>query len=168
MNNEFITERLLLTELAAEQADFILELLNTEGWLNFIGDKNVHTSEDAAAYIEKINTSGYAKYWTVYHKDSNEPIGIVTLIKRDYLDYHDIGFAFLPRHSGKGYAFEAVKAVLSTLLTQPEYKMLTAVIIPTNQRSIGLLKKLCFWFSREVTRDHELLHIYEIGNRRIT
>jgi RimJ/RimL family protein N-acetyltransferase len=168
MINEFISERLLLTDLAAEHADFILELLNTEGWLNFIGDRNVHTVEDALAYIEKINKSGYAKYWTVYGKDNEEPMGIVTLIKREYLDDHDIGFAFLPRHNGNGYAFEAVKLVLATLLIRPAYSTLAAVTLPTNQRSIKLLKKLGFQFSRDITRDNELLHIYQIEHSQIT
>lgn len=42
-------------------------------------------------------------------------IGLVTLIKRDYLDFNDIGFAFLPTYFSNGYAYEATKTVLENL-----------------------------------------------------
>ena len=34
------------------------------------------------------------------------------MIKRSYLAFHDIGFAFLPQHNGKGYAREASRTML--------------------------------------------------------
>jgi RimJ/RimL family protein N-acetyltransferase len=40
------------------------------------------------------------------------PIGICGLVKRNYLDDIDLGYALLPRYWGQGYAYEAAKAVL--------------------------------------------------------
>ena len=41
------TERLELRELALEDDEFILRLLNEHGFLRFIGDKGVRTLADA-------------------------------------------------------------------------------------------------------------------------
>ncbi|MEP7191174.1 MAG: GNAT family N-acetyltransferase, partial [Roseiflexaceae bacterium] len=49
--NVLETERLILRRLSAEDAAFMLELLNDPGWLRFIGDRGVHTLEDARDYI---------------------------------------------------------------------------------------------------------------------
>jgi RimJ/RimL family protein N-acetyltransferase len=41
------TERLLLRPFNTDDAPFILELVNSPGWLQFIGDRNIHSIEDA-------------------------------------------------------------------------------------------------------------------------
>ena len=46
MKITYSTERLSLERLSDNDADFILELVNTAGWLKFIGDRNVKTKED--------------------------------------------------------------------------------------------------------------------------
>src|SRR5580692_7039107 len=96
------TDRLLIKELSTEDAAFIFELLNTEGWIRFIGNRNINSLEDAAAYIQKVLGNENLLYHTVTLKGSDEKLGIVTFIKRDYLDHHDIGFAFLARYGNKG------------------------------------------------------------------
>ena len=110
------TKRLLLDPLSINDKDFILELVNTDGWKSFIGNRNINSQSVAAAYIQKIIENPDTNYWTVKIKETKIPIGIITFIKRDYLEHHDIGFAFLPEYFNKGYAFEAANAVLKYLL----------------------------------------------------
>ena len=98
MFTKISTERLSLDLLAPADAEFMQELLNTKGWLQFIGDRNIHSKEDAIKYINKINTTPNFYYWTVRLTDTHEPIGIISFIKRDYLEHFDIGFAFLPQY----------------------------------------------------------------------
>ncbi len=50
------TERLLINPLSTYDDYFILELLNTEGWIKFIGNRNIHSQADASAYIQKNST----------------------------------------------------------------------------------------------------------------
>jgi hypothetical protein len=45
------TERLLIRQFTAEDASFILELLNDPAFIQNIGDRNVRTLEEAQAYI---------------------------------------------------------------------------------------------------------------------
>ncbi|MGB5850101.1 MAG: hypothetical protein WBH40_16555, partial [Ignavibacteriaceae bacterium] len=53
------TERLVLQELSIDDAEFILTLLNTPAWLEYIGDKNVRTIEDAVNYLENGPIKSY-------------------------------------------------------------------------------------------------------------
>ncbi len=96
MKQNFKTKRLLLDIVSTTDWNFISELVNTEGWIEFIGDKNIHSKEDSIAYINKILDNPNFTYWVIRLRDTNIPIGVVSFIKRDYLKYYDIGFALLP------------------------------------------------------------------------
>ena len=161
--NYFTTERLRIGPLVYKNAPFILELVNTPGWLKFIGDRNVKNGADARAYIQKIKNLINVKYWTVYLKDEHTPIGIVTFIKRDYLDKPDIGFAFLPRFTKTGFAFEATAAVLNLLRTGQGLKSILATTLPDNIDSIDLLGKLGFQLEKQITVDGLGLLVYRFG-----
>ena len=163
MISNYKTERLVLRELTAADNQFIFELLNTAGWIKFIGNRNIKTIEDADNYIQKIITKPNISYWVVTLTDNQTAIGLVTFIKRDYLDHPDIGFAFLPAYNKQGYAFEATKEVLTSLLNQSDYSTILATTIPENNLSIQLLKKLGFSFSKEITYEGELLQVFSIN-----
>ena len=115
--NVIQTDRLLLAPLTIEDAPFIFELLNTPEWLQYIGDRGIKSQEDAANYILTGPVRSYSQngfgLLLVKLKDSNTPIGICGLINRPALDDVDIGFAFLSRYTGQGYAFEAANATLA-------------------------------------------------------
>lgn len=93
-------------------------------------------------------------------KDTHEPIGIISFIKRSYLDYFDIGFAFLSRYNGKGYAYEAAKEILSIVSSKPEHSIVMATTMPANVSSVKLLTKLGFYFDKEIEVGLEKLHLY--------
>jgi RimJ/RimL family protein N-acetyltransferase len=157
---EYITERLHLRALALDDHDFIVELLNSPGWIRFIGNRNVNTPEDAKAYIQKVTGSANIRYWVVSLKENKAPIGVITLIKRDYLEHHDIGFAFLPQYEKRGYALEAAKVVLDSALVLPQHQTLLATTLKENVSSIKLLTKLGFTFDKEIENKGERLEVY--------
>ena len=158
MQHSFITPRLQLKLISAEDREFIRALVNSEGWLQFIGDRNVRSLEDADAYIEKIKNTPDLFYWVVRLKDDNTPVGIISFLKRSYLEHFDIGFAFLPQFSGRGYAYEATREVLDVVKNQ--YPTIQATTIPENTKSIELLTRLGFCYEKEVEVEGEKLHIY--------
>jgi RimJ/RimL family protein N-acetyltransferase len=162
MKNTIETERLLLRALAKEDADFILELVNTPEWITFIGDRNVRTGDDALKYIQAIVDNPNYRYWAVRLKDSTLQVGIITVIKREYLEHHDIGFAFLPKYSKNGYAFEAAKAVLEMERQSGLHTHILATTLPTNQASIKLLLKLGLTFEKEIQVENTMLHVYSV------
>jgi ribosomal-protein-alanine N-acetyltransferase len=160
MQNKIFTERLNLNLLSLEDDEFIISILNSAGWIEFIGDRNVHSKDDAIAYINKIRHTQNLFYWVVNIKESNTPIGIISFLKRNYLEHFDIGFAFLPQFNGNGYAYEAAKEVLSVVSKNPAYHPVLATTLPKNISSIKLLTKLGLCFEKKIEVENEVLHIY--------
>jgi RimJ/RimL family protein N-acetyltransferase len=144
--NVLETERLILRWLSAEDAAFILELVNAPGWLRFIGDRGVRTLEDARGYILNGPVAMYRRVgfglYMVELKQSATPIGICGLIKRVGLEDIDIGFAFLPAFCGQGYAYESASAMMKYAQGTFGLSRVVAITAPDNQRSITLLTKL--------------------------
>ena len=148
------TDRLILRRLTVEDSEFILELLNDPSWLRFIGDKGVRTLDDARGYILKSLVAmyerlGFGLYLTEL-KGEGIPIGICGLIKRDSLEDVDIGFAFLPKFWGKGYAYESASAVMAYGKGSFGLNRIVAITTPDNYDSAKLLEKLGFNFERMV------------------
>jgi len=154
MNYLIETDRLQLRELTPSDTDFIIELVNTPGWIKYIGDRNIKTTEQALNYLETGPIKSYKEngfgLWLVALKESQQPIGMCGLLRRDYLHHPDIGFAFLPEFIGKGYAFEAATATIHLGLTQFNLEKICAITMPINDSSIKLLKKLGLTFSHRV------------------
>jgi [ribosomal protein S5]-alanine N-acetyltransferase len=140
------TGRLRVRHLTPDDAPFIFELVNDPAWLRFIGDRNVHSLEDARGYVKGATDSyrrlGFGLY-LVELRASGEPLGICGLLKRDYLEDPDIGFAFLPRHTGQGYAQEAAAAVIDHGRALGMRRIL-AIANQDNHASTRLLLKVGF------------------------
>jgi len=140
------TERLELREYTLDDAPFIYTLMNSEGWLKNIGDRNIKTIEDAENYMQKHYLSSYEKHgfgpYLVSLKEEGTPLGSAGLYKRDNLEHPDVGFAFLPEFANKGYAYESSKAVMQFASETLELETIVGITIETNLSSIKLLKKL--------------------------
>jgi len=148
------TNRLILRRLSTEDADFIFELVNEPSWLRFIGDKGVRSIPDARDYILKGPVESYERFgfglYLVELKENGTPIGICGLIKRESLKDVDIGFAFLPKFWGNGYAYESASAVMAYGKSALGLNRIVAVTTPDNHSSIKVLEKLGFRFEQMV------------------
>lgn len=148
------TERLVLRQFSAEDAAFILELVNEPSFIQNIGDRRVRTLEDAQAYILNGPIASYAKngfgLYLVALKETNEAIGMCGLIKRQTLEDVDIGYAFLPKFWSKGYAVESAQAVKAYAKDVIGLKRIVAITDPANAGSIRVLEKLGLRFEKMV------------------
>ncbi len=148
------TNRLIIRRLSIEDADFILELLNEPSWLRFIGDKGVRTIADARDYILKGPIESYERFgfglFMVELKEQGTPIGMCGLIKRDSLKDVDIGFAFLLKFWGAGYAHESASAVMEYGKSAFGLNRIVAITKPDNHSSIKVLEKLGFRFEQMI------------------
>ncbi|TPN89108.1 GNAT family N-acetyltransferase [Aquimarina algicola] len=146
------TERLLLREFTIDDADFILELVNTPQWLKYIGDKGVKTLNDAEKYLKEGPITSYRDngfgLWLVQLKNTNIAIGMCGLVNRNTLDHIDIGFAMLPDYSKKGYGFEIASATLNYAKNSLNIDKVIAITDPNNIASIQLLNKLGLHFEK--------------------
>ena len=102
-------------------------------------------------------------YWVVRQITDQTPVGIISFLKRTYLEHFDIGFAFLPEYGGKGYAYEAAIHVLTSILNSKEHKTVLATTYPHNRKSTALLEKLGMQLKGEMERDGNRLLVYEKG-----
>jgi RimJ/RimL family protein N-acetyltransferase len=148
------TPRLVIREINLDDAPFILELLNEPAFIHFIGDRGVRSIEDAQGYISKGPQASYTKLgfglWLAAQKDTQTPIGICGLLKRDSLPDVDLGYAFLARFRSQGYASEAASAVKDYAVERLGIKRLAGITNPDNWASIKVLEKIGMRFERLV------------------
>lgn len=139
------TERLILRELTHEDAAFILVLLNSQGFIDNIGDKGVRSLADAKSYLTDGPMKSYAErgfgLYAIDLAENGFSIGLCGLIKRPSLAHVDIGYALLPQYWGKGYAFEAGCATLA-LAKRLNIHPVVAIVSEDNAASKVLLQKL--------------------------
>lgn len=146
------TDRLVLRHLTEADAPFILELLNEPGFLENIGDRGVRDLDGARRYVSEGPGESYRRngfgLWLTALRDTGEAVGICGLVKREGLEDADIGYAFLARHWGRGYAREAAQAVLDHAREVIGLAKVVAITTPTNAGSIAVLEKIGLKFER--------------------
>ncbi|MEZ4902852.1 MAG: hypothetical protein R2822_14425 [Spirosomataceae bacterium] len=71
IRTQIATNRLTLDFIKLTDSHFLYQLVNSKGWLRFIGDRKVHSLEDAISYINKIQTTENTYYWVVRKKKGN-------------------------------------------------------------------------------------------------
>jgi RimJ/RimL family protein N-acetyltransferase len=146
------TDRLILRRLAPDDAPFILELVNDPDWLRYIGDRKVRTLDDAREYIRKGPVDSYARLgyglYAMVPKEGGPPIGMCGLLRRDFLEDVDIGFALLPAHRRMGYGREAARATLAYAREVLGLGRIIAITSRDNERSGRLLEDIGLRFER--------------------
>jgi RimJ/RimL family protein N-acetyltransferase len=148
------TARLRLRRLGDGDAAFMLELLNDPAFIRNIGDRGVRSEADAIRYLRDGPLASYARHgyglYLVELRDTGEAAGICGLVKREYLEDADVGFAFLPRFRRQGYALESASAVRSYAMGGLGLTRLLAITSPDNADSIRVLEKIGLRFARMV------------------
>ncbi|MFK8104626.1 MAG: GNAT family N-acetyltransferase [Saprospiraceae bacterium] len=164
------TERLQLRPMTLADAPFVLELLNTETWIEHIGERNIRTIAAARQYIQDkmINhyqIHGFGNY-LISLPTSAEKIGCVSLYRREGFPDVDIGFAMLPAHMGNGYAYEAAAAVMVYATEYLKLPVISAFTTPVNIASQRLIEKLGLSFEKtmiwEETQEKMLYYVKKI------
>jgi RimJ/RimL family protein N-acetyltransferase len=149
------TARLRLRRLTPDDAPFMLELLNDPSFLRNIGDRGVRDLEAARRYVTDGAVASHEKHGygfdLVELKSTREAAGICGLVRRDYLDAPDLGYAFLPQFTGQGFAVESATAVLAHARDALRLPRVLAIVSPDNARSIRVLEKIGLRYERMVT-----------------
>lgn len=155
---------MLLSEAFASDAPFFFKLMNSPNWIEFIGDRNITSEKLACDYIENSLITSYEENGFGLYKmallDTGAPIGICGLVKRDYLDDPDLGFAILPEHERNGYVFESAKACIAYGQNTLKLETILAITSHDNLRSRNVLLKIGFQETGTITppnKNEELL-----------
>jgi [ribosomal protein S5]-alanine N-acetyltransferase len=179
------TERLFLSEVTENDAEFMLDLLNQPSFIKYIGDRNVRTITEAKNFIQtryrkSYQDNGYGLYLVEIKSGTEDTladarvsalkskiqnpkskIGICGFVKRDHFQYADIGFAFLPQFERRGYAFESASAVMKYGQEVLGFTEVLAITTQDNESSGKLLDKLGFKFDELIEMpNNEILKLY--------
>lgn len=163
MHQNIQTKRLHIRPIQLEDAAFIYSLVNSEGWLKFIGKSQVNNEFDAEKYIQKIIDNPDYYYSVIELTSTQQAIGIITFLKRGQHSYPDFGFALLPQFEKQGFAYEASEAYLKEIVKQALSPKILGITLTENTASILLLERLGFKFENNIVEYDEQLSIYSLS-----
>ncbi|KGJ86846.1 GNAT family N-acetyltransferase [Colwellia psychrerythraea] len=122
---------------------------------------------DAMDYMRTGPMASYEKFgfglYVLELQGCHTPIGMCGLLKRDNLEYADLGFALLPQFYRKGYAKEASLAVLTEARDNYKLSKVSAVTALFNTGSNHLLTSLSFSYKEKIEFYQQETNYYEIA-----
>jgi RimJ/RimL family protein N-acetyltransferase len=143
-----LTERLILSPFSESDAEFFCELVNTPDWIKWIGDRHIHSTQDALQYLQNgplklWRDKGYGPF-VACDRLTGHKMCYVGWVKRDHLDQPDLGYACLPPFYRQGYVHEACSELIKLAAEANEWPHIYAFTLPENTASVGVLEKLSF------------------------
>lgn len=148
------TERLLLRELNETDTEGMFELDSNPEVHTYLGShQTIHKIEEASKIIEQVRLqykeNGIGR-WAVIEKESGEFVGWSGLKLEkglpNYSPYYDLGYRFIPKFWGKGYATETAKFALQHGFLQLNLPLINATAQEPNIASNKVLRKVGFQF----------------------
>ncbi|RUO80196.1 RimJ/RimL family protein N-acetyltransferase [Idiomarina tyrosinivorans] len=150
----FETQRVTVRQLSLNDAEWLLALFNSQGFIRYIGDREIRTVAQAKRYIQQGPLKSYQEtglgLYAVEAQTTATPVGVVSLLKRDYLEHIDVGYAMLPEHQGQGYALAATAGLIDYARWRFALSQIDAISQADNQASIMLLQRLQFRYQETI------------------
>lgn len=139
------TERLLLRRLEESDANRLFEYRRMPEVYNYQGFRP-ETIKDAIEFVrlrsEEPNIPGTRFQLAVCLRETGTLIGDIGLKFLEDGQQMEIGYTIHPFYHGKGYGYEAVRAVIDYLFADLGKHRVTASIDPENYKSIRLCERL--------------------------
>ncbi|MCB9046891.1 MAG: GNAT family N-acetyltransferase [Chitinophagales bacterium] len=148
------TERLILREFQPGD-DIGMFTLDSDAEVHrYLGNNPISSIGQAREVIENVRRQ-YEKYgigrWATIERSSGEFIGwsglkFITTIENGQTDFYDVGYRFIPKYWGKGYATEATNAVLEYAFNTMNLDEVIGTCHEENKASRRVLEKcgLCY------------------------
>ncbi|SEW25159.1 GNAT family N-acetyltransferase [Chitinophaga arvensicola] len=165
------TPQLILRELIPADAAGMFELDSDEAVHLYLGNNPVKTIAESSAVIEMIRQqykdNGIGR-WAVIEKETNHFVGWagLKLIKEPvngHVNYYDVGYRFIKRYWGKGYATECAIASLAYGFNELKADQLFAMTDAGNAASRRVLEKVGFMQNGTFYEDGILHNWFEIS-----
>ncbi len=90
---------------------------------------------------EAVNRSTNPAFWAICLKDTGKLIGNVYLSEQEF-DTWELGYVFNNNYQNKGYATEAIKALIDNLFVNGNARRIISMCDPLNTPSWKLLERL--------------------------
>ena len=143
------TERLILREIRPSDLEAFFEMDSNPAVHQYLGNSPIKTREEAADIIQSIRQQ-YLDYgigrWAAIEKSSGNFIGwsglkFITVLENKHINFHDVGYRFIPKYWGKGYATESAKAALQYGFITLNLKEIIGIAHAENTASRKALEK---------------------------
>lgn len=170
MNIHIETERLLMRDLMAEDVQGMFEMDSDAEVHRFLGNNPIATLDEAKDVISFIQKQ-YVDYgigrWAVVEKESGDFVGwsgfkFVTDVVNERTEYYDLGYRFLKKHWGKGYASETAVASLNHGFKNLGFKEIVGIADREHTASNLILKKIGLIKRNEFEYDGTLHNFYSL------
>lgn len=160
MTKSIETERLYFRELEPTDDAGMFELDSNPEVHTYLGKNPIKTIEESriaiSSIMEQYRTNGIGR-WAVLLKETGEFIGWAGLkLERNvngHDSHYDLGYRFIQKHWGKGYASEAAAAFVDYGFNVMKLEKINATADPSNAASRKVLERAGLKFIE--TFDHE-------------
>ncbi|WP_207423906.1 GNAT family N-acetyltransferase [Desertivirga brevis] len=146
------TERLILREILPQDEDSLFILDSDPEVHAFLGNNPIKIHQQAAEVVQFIRkqyiTNGIGR-WAVIDKETNTFVGwsglkLITEETNNHIDYYDLGYRFIKKYWGNGYATETAYAALSYAFHRLSLTEVFAITDIRNYSSKRVLEKVGF------------------------
>ncbi|HSM07407.1 MAG TPA: GNAT family protein [Gemmatimonadota bacterium] len=142
------TSRLMLRTITPDDVDALFRIFGDPELTRYWGHPTLAGRAAAESLVEDIRTgadSGKLLQWGITLGGTADLIGTCTLASLDRQNRRaDIGAALAPEHHGRGYAEEAVRAVIDHGFGELGLHRITADVDPRNATALRLVERLGF------------------------
>lgn len=162
------TERLTLSPLGLSDYDFFNIVNQNETVREYLWD-GVLMSEDALTEILERNEKHFKQdgfgLYRVTIIESNVDVGYIGLWPFFDDEQPQLLYALLPDFSGKGYATESAKTIISKAFDELKYAYLIASMDKLNTKSSAVCERLGFELVGEREINEKSLVFYKLNNK---
>ena len=176
MKFDIETDRLILRELRVTDLEGMFELDSDPEVHKYLGNKPVKTKVESQKILESVfnqyKERGIGR-WAAIEKSSGDFIGWSGIrLNTEYnmngfTNYYDVGYRFIKKYWGKGYATESGKAAVDYAFNVLKLSELYATTEIRNQASHHVLLKLGLEYIEDFYFEEEKLNLrwYKIKNK---
>jgi len=167
------TERLILRDMQLTDVDGMFALDSDPKVHLYLGNNPIAKKEEAIksiTYIQQQYQEHKIGRWAVIEKASGDFIGWSGLKLNteeklnDHINFYDVGYRFIPKYWGKGYATETAIATLQYGFNKMKLKTIIGVADVKNIGSNKVLRKIGLQHVNEFYyKDGTLCNWYEIS-----
>jgi ribosomal-protein-alanine N-acetyltransferase len=146
------TDRLYFREIVEGDDYSILELDSDPAVHQFLGNhpiKNIIEARDLIQFIRQQYIDNGIGRLAIIEKETNNFVGwggfkLITNLVNGHQNYHDLGYRFIRKYWGKGYATESSKAAIAFAFNKLRVAVIYAIADTNNVQSRKVLEKCGF------------------------
>jgi len=155
--NVIETDRLYFREILESDDASILELDADSAVHQYLGNRpitDIIQARESIQFIRQQYIDNGIGRLAIIEKETNNFVGwggykLITNLVNGHQNYHDLGYRFIKRYWGKGYATESSKAAIKFGFTKLKLPVIYAIADKNNMQSKKVLEK-CGFICREV------------------